>query len=493
MKIGKRLAVVLLLTVIPLIAAHEYWSVQWTRRNYVGDLKRETRATMHGLAPILADFAQQQQWAQIRSLFDRMSADGAKSALLKADGSVWYGVPDFPRDLIDKAVQGGIHTTAFEFEQTVTNRYWFCRIVPLDSDRTIGYLLVAQDWTDIGESLRQRMLPRIVAVLLVLASMSALIPVLVNRYVSKPLAELSRKVLRFSSGADPAETRSDDELHLLSEEFLRLDQQLTQAQVDLLERHRRELELERRLQRADRLATIGTLASGLAHEIGTPMGIVRTRAELLLEGNPNPEKNRAGLEIIINQIERISGIVRMLLDYARGRELRRAEYDARTIVERVLKLVEAEAKRSGVRIVTELSNGPLTVECDPDQLQQVFVNLAVNAFDAMAPGGGTLTVTTTVEQKGHRSPILRVTFEDTGAGVPPEFQGRLFDPFFTTKPPGKGTGMGLSVSQSIMHDHNGEISFETESSGSRFYVTMPIVCGNAAAKAHTDVHVERST
>jgi signal transduction histidine kinase len=183
----------------------------------------------------------------------------------------------------------------------------------------------------------------------------------------------------------------------------------------------------------------------------------------------------------------------MLLDYARSREPVRAKHDIRTIIEHVLKLVETEAKRRGVRIVVELSNRPLTVECDAEQLQQVFINLAVNAFDAMAPSGGTLSVSTEVEQRDHHMPTVKLTFEDSGSGVPPQFQEHLFDPFFTTKPSGKGTGMGLSVSQAIIHDHNGEISFESESSGTRFYVTIPMTSGNKAPHVKGDARVERST
>src|SRR5581483_4653078 len=198
------------------------------------------------------------------------------------------------------------------------------------------------------------------------------------------------------------------EVQLLSEEFQRLDQRLSKAHADLMERHRYELEFDRRLQRADRLATIGTLASGLAHEIGTPMGVMRSRAELLLENNPGPARMHEGLEIILTQIERISRIVWMLLDYARARESRRAEQDIKTILDHVLKLVESEARRRGVRIIVESDESPLMVECDAEQLQQVFINLTINAFDAMAPTGGTLKVSAASERAQPYDPILKV-------------------------------------------------------------------------------------
>ncbi|MGH7935159.1 MAG: sensor histidine kinase [Candidatus Binataceae bacterium] len=488
MRIGRRLVLVLLLAVAPIVAVYTYWSVEWSRQNYVADLKRETRATMRGLSPVLAGYVQQEQWAQVRKMFHRLSADGTESALLKLDGERLYASPGFPPKLITVALQAGMSPAGLEFEQTAAGRYWFCRIVPLKADKPIGYLLVAQDWTNIGENLRERMLTPIGAALIVVILITALIPTLVSRYVSEPLAELSRKVIRFTD----EDTVGGDELKLLSEEFRRLDQQLSKARADLLERHRYELELDRRLQRADRLATIGTLASGLAHEIGTPMGVIRTRAELLLHGSPAPAKTGEGLEIIVNQIDRISRIVRMLLDYARGHESHRAWYDVRIIIQHVLKLLETEAKRGGVRITAEPGAHPLMVECDADQIQQVFINLVVNAFDAMAPAGGTLRVRTAIEERDHRAPLLKVTFEDTGPGVPPEFRDHVFDPFFSTKAPGKGTGMGLSVSQSIMRDHSGEISFDTGPAGTRFFVTIPMANAGVSTAVREPVsNVER--
>jgi two-component system NtrC family sensor kinase len=216
------------------------------------------------------------------------------------------------------------------------------------------------------------------------------------------------------------------------------------------------------------------------------MGVIRARAEYLLQNEPGGRKLQDGLEIIIRQIDRISRIVRMLLDYARGRESTRAVCDLRGIVQHALSLVETEAARRNIQLIVELGDQPLTVKCDADQLQQVFVNLAVNALDAMAAKGGMLRVL--AESGAAEGRSARITFADTGPGVAEEDRSRVFDPFFTTKEPGKGTGMGLAVSQSIMRDHGGEISFESESDGTRFFVTMPV----APLRSRTEPGVGRS-
>lgn len=487
-KVGTRLTLVLLLTVTPVVAVHTYLTVQRSTRASIADLKRETRATTRALAPALENDLQANQWNQIHDELQRMSVDGTGAALFSRGSSAWYVPPGFPHGLMPTTDDFRLVSAngATEFERNIDGRSWFCRLVPLTiGGKQIGRLLVAQDWTYVREDLRARRLTSIGAAILVVALIAAIIPLAVRRYISNPLSELSRRVTRFS--AEDARPPEGDEVKLLTEEFRRLDRQLTEAGTALNERHRRELDLERRLQHADRLATIGTLASGLAHEIGTPMGVIRARAEYLLRSKPPSPKLQDGLEIIINQIDRITRIVRLLLDYARGKDPIRAPDDVRRIVQHALSLIETEATRRNVQLVPELGQAPLVVECDADQLQQVFVNLAINALDAMNNTGGTLRVIASIEGvDGTRQ--ARVTFADTGSGVAPQDRSRVFNPFFTTKEPGKGTGMGLAVSQSIMRDHGGEISLESDTGGTRFFVTMPLAAnapslpepGNAA-------------
>src|SRR5438132_1328746 len=197
-KIGRRLVLVLLLAMTPVVAVYTYWSAQWSRRNYIADLKRETASTTRALAPVVAGYVEQRQWKQVHEMLQRMSAGGTDGAVLQANGELWYAVSDLPPSLIARAAHAPADADGFDFEQSVADQYWFCRVVPLNSGHTIGHLLVAQDWTNIDDDVRQRMLPPVGAALLVTALVAALIPILVSRYVSRPLAELSRRVLRFS-------------------------------------------------------------------------------------------------------------------------------------------------------------------------------------------------------------------------------------------------------------------------------------------------------
>ena len=469
MRIGTRLTLVLMLCVMPILAAYTYWSIE--RSNvYVNELKQSARVVSSGLAPAVSEEVVAQEWDKIDDAFGKMNANGTRSALLRKDGTLWRSNPDFPPELVDAA---RIQLAQREFEPSASSRNWFCELVPLKGQGgdVIGYLLEVEDWTKVARDNRANLIASLLVALLLLGVVATVIPLSVNRYVSRPLADLSAKVTKFS--ATDSDQAAGSEVDLLSEEFNKLDHQLNRARIDLEDRHRRELELERELLRADRLATIGTLAAGLAHEIGTPMGVIRTRAESLQEDAAMPADSRVVLGIIVRQIDRISRIVRMLLDYARKSESHKASCDLRTIAERALTLLEPEAALRSIRTIARLGDSPLMVNCDADQLEQVFVNMIMNAFDAMNRGGGTLRVTADTEHNSGGSRVM-LAFEDTGVGVAPEDEDRLFTPFFTTKEPGKGTGMGLAVSQSIAREHGGEITFSSSPAGSRFVVAIPM-------------------
>ena len=479
MKIGTRLALVLLTALTPVLAIYTYFNYQLSSRVYIDNLKRETRATTRGLRAAMFNDVQAEEWSQVRSVMDQVRDQGTEVAVFKPDRTLWFALPDFPKRLFpnQQAFSNVDSTGNWETDRETGNRYWFCRLAPLGlwPGARAGYLLVAVNLTDVRAMNRRRLASLIAGALLVLAVAATFITLATRRYVTRPLSELSRRVSQFSSSEDEAErSPGRNEVESLTEEFSRLDAQLSASRERLLREHRRQLELERNLRHSDKLATIGTLASGLAHEIGSPMAVIRGRAEYLLNV-PTGDRLRDGLGIIIAQIDRISGIVQRLLDYARRREPQRVRSDLRPIVMRALSLLETEATRLNVLMHAELGPLPLVLDCDSDQLQQVFVNLGMNALDAMAEqGGGVLRVTANIRRNGSGG-WLSVMFEDTGPGVAEENRGQIFDPFFTTKPPGRGTGMGLAVSQSIVQDHEGEITMEPGGDrGARFFVTLPM-------------------
>jgi len=468
-----------------------YWSVHRSTEGYIHDLARESRSNARSLSAAFDDDIRVEEWDQIDDVLQRIRPDGTEAAVFTNDGKLWHALPGFPDSLkiAPEKVKSARANQPLEFRvDEGPSREWLCHVVPLGppSHPQIGFVLVANDWTDVRGDLKDRLEISAVTGLVTLFAIVALITLAVRRYISRPLAELSRRVISFS--ADEAATRNPvrDEVELLIGEFRKLGEELAKARADLLEKHRSEIELERRLLHSDRLATIGSLAAGLAHEIGTPMGVIRGRAEYVLHARRDEKKISEGLEIIIAQIDRITNIVRMLLDYSRYRESRKLTTDLRPIVQRSIHLIETEATKRGVRVDNRLGNQPLMIDCDPDQLQQVFVNLGINALDAMRATGGILSVAARVEPDNGASRVTLI-FEDTGPGIPEAYRERIFDPFFTTKEPGQGTGMGLAVCQTIVQSHDGKIAFESSSTGTRFLVSFPLSQRTAAGNVESTV------
>lgn len=223
------------------------------------------------------------------------------------------------------------------------------------------------------------------------------------------------------------------------------------------------------LGQSEKLASIGRLAAGVAHEVNNPLTGVLTFAHLLRDKHAADEQDRSDLELIIRETTRVRDIVRGLLDFARESLSRRQPLDINTSVRQMLTLLRSQKEFKGVRIVEELAEPLPKVNGDQNQLQQVLLNLALNACEAM-PGGGTLAIRTKV-----REGEVVVEVADSGSGIPKEHLDMIFDPFFTTKPVGKGTGLGLSVSYGIVQQHGGTIEVASEEGkGSTFTVALPI-------------------
>ena len=226
------------------------------------------------------------------------------------------------------------------------------------------------------------------------------------------------------------------------------------------------------LVHSEKLASLGVLAGGVAHEINNPLMVILGRTVLMLMDDDQTPALKKNLETIRVETERIAEIVQGLLTFARRSRQERIEtLDVNEVLDRTLMLSEHQLTIGNVRVVKELDPKVQQIHANPGQLQQVFMNLIINAHHAM-PSGGVLTVRTGPVPQ-HR---VFVEIEDTGCGIPGEGLNRIFDPFFTTKEEGKGTGLGLSVSRNIIESHGGLIGVEsTVGVGTLFRVVLPEV------------------
>jgi two-component system NtrC family sensor kinase len=272
-----------------------------------------------------------------------------------------------------------------------------------------------------------------------------------------------------------------EEIEDLARSINRMATKLEAERVELeewgatLERRVRERSDEiRRIQsqlfRSEKLASLGKLAAGVAHEINNPLTGILTNSSLILEDLSTEDPHREDVEIIVRETIRCREIVKRLLDFARQTKPQKKRTDLNALIDTIILLVRNQTSFRNIRIERQLHENLPEILCDSDQIQQVFVNIILNAAEAMT-GGGTLTIQSTLQGDGQSVTIL---FNDTGPGIPEDRRERIFDPFYTTKE--HGTGLGLSISYGIVEQHGGTITVEsTVGKGSTFTIQLPVL------------------
>lgn len=254
--------------------------------------------------------------------------------------------------------------------------------------------------------------------------------------------------------------------------------ELRRTILELRETKKKLEETQMQLIQAEKLAGIGLLAAGVAHELNNPLSGILGFSQLLLEEDKLTTQQREDIQTILTQSQRCKVIIQNLLQFSRRKEPKMEPVDPLTLVRTTLDLVKYEYSTAGVEILQRVPATCPMVFGDPNQLQQVLLNLLTNSKQAMENRGkGKLEIEVTTDED---DVVLRV--RDNGHGIPKEIQGKIFDPFFTTKPVGKGTGLGLSICYGILQHHHGDIQVEsTEGTGTTFTIRLPVYEGALAA------------
>ncbi|MXY48746.1 MAG: HAMP domain-containing protein [Gemmatimonadetes bacterium] len=337
----------------------------------------------------------------------------------------------------------------------------------------IGWKVVIEQPADRAFARSRDMILGISVLMVISAAVASLIGVLVVRKIVRPIYELVRGAQLFARGrlTHTIETPGHGELTTLAREFNQMAREL--------------LEKERRLKQAERLATLSKFATILSHEIRNPLNSMIINLRILKRDmekqNGDLDKPGGHYEKVISEIWRIDSLVENFLNYARPPDLVPFPHDINEVLDEVVATHRGTAQERGVRIDTRYQKGELPVSVDVNQIKQVFLNIMLNAFDAME-AGGTLTISTerapprnrgdlTVEGFGE-SPQVHIKFEDTGRGIDPGRLDRIFEVYYTSK--STGTGLGLPIAQQIVEKHGGVISVEsTPGKGTAFTLTLP--------------------
>ena len=328
-------------------------------------------------------------------------------------------------------------------------------------------------WTEVREQL--------VASTVVAAFATFLAVVLTTWIVSRPLAEVAEQARRIGAGdlSHRLAVQGSDEVSSLVSDLNAMCDQLRDAQTRVDDEGAKRIAALEQLRHADRLRTVGTLASGIAHELGTPLAVIAMRAKMIASGEVPKEDAAQSCTIIAAQADRVTLIVRHLLDFARRRTPKRARAELRGLSERAATLLAGLAKKSNVNVVVETEGEPVHADVDAAQIEQAITNLVINAVHAMPKGGQVTVATRNTRAAPPSEPDLErdcavIEIRDEGEGISEEHLTRIFEPFFTTKGVGEGTGLGLSVTHGIIEDHEGWMTASSEAGkGSVFTLYLP--------------------
>lgn len=381
-----------------------------------------------------------------------------------ADGSRAIGTR-VSEEVYKQVVQKGKPWIARAF---VVNDWYITAYEPIRNinNRIIGILYVGmleQEFVD----MRRQTLWTFLIVTFIGVAIALIISYFLGNNVLRPIRHLVFASNRLAKGdlSHRVAIKSGDVIGELGKTFNYMADSIKERDEKLKE------QTKNQIMKSEKLAMIGRLAAGVAHEINNPLGGILVYSHLLLEDTAGSDPKRANLEKIIRETTRCKDIVRSLLDFARPGEPKIELSSLNETIEGVLSLVEKQVLFHNITIEKDLARDLPRIAFDKSQLQQVFMNIVLNAAEAM-DGKGKLTIRTQISVDGSYG---EAKFTDTGHGIPKENFENLFEPFFTTKKPGEGTGLGLSISYGIVKKHSGKIEVESEvGKGTTFTIKLPI-------------------
>jgi two-component system NtrC family sensor kinase len=479
LSLGTRLLLPLLPTVALIMVVYALWALDEREDTLAVETRQETQAYATALALAFEYALRDVKHEKVQEILNQVSQAPTVYGVIVYDST---GVPTFasnplrtpgtPAEPILRQVLTSGQPAIYERQIEDQRVHSVLRAIRGPGGRVTGALEVAQPVAFVEQEkagVRQRFLWN---TLTLLTGLTLVMLWLVRRVVTKPMEALVTAAHAIGRGdlAYRFTDRTDGrELQDLAREFNAMAENLERARAAADRDAEERVELERRLSESEKLAAVGNLAAGLAHEIAAPLNVISGRAELVLRRTEEAPARERHLRIIIQQIGRITTIVRNLLDFARRREPHLQQVDLADAIDGVAEFLDSELERAGVTLVRPDERG-LRVCADPDLLHQVLVNLILNAVQAMEHSGTDRRICL---RAGSDAGGAWIELEDSGPGIAPEVLARLFEPFYTTKP--RGTGLGLGVARTIVEQHGGQLTAGNAlRGGAVFRFTLPL-------------------
>jgi two-component system, NtrC family, sensor kinase len=494
LRLGTKLTLYLSLIIILVLSGYGYLDILSRRDVLVRKMKAEVRSTGRTLRVSLEKISVPEEMEYIQGLINAVCEYERTFGVIVyyqernvifCSNSLKEGTQPYV-DLIKRSIREDRPEEAFGAYKKVPI---FSYVFPLKDRRgkNIGGVSILQYTSFMEEDIQRAKWSIFITILVLIGGTVALILAATRMWLTHPISKLMDGIDHLAKGDlnYQIHLKGRDELSQLALAFNRMAVDLKKAQEQIIREADTKLELERNLRQSEKLATVGQLASELAHEIGTPLNIIYGRAEWIKRRLEDREGIQKNLDIIAQQSERITKIIQQLLGFVRKKKPEQTTLNVCTIVETTLDLLDHQIQKQGVRVVKDLKKNLPHVIGDPDQLQQVFLNLILNAIQSMVDGG-TLRLSASSKriskgelEEGGRQ-YMEICVEDTGVGMEREVIQNIFNPFFTTK--GTGTGLGLMVTQGIIQDHEGWINVESEvGKGSVFKIYLPCLEGEVKA------------
>ncbi len=469
MRLTLRLTAFLMLISLGAFGALGWYLVRSERGDLREAAQAETALLGRSLQVAIENALRDRQVDDIQETIDKLQRvePGMLLALVDVAGSL---APE-RLALVDRL--GDSPQALIEFEPAgFPGQIVFLQRLLADDGRSLGVLLLARPLVRLEADLHTTERNIALSVGLVVLTIGALAALGGTLFIGRPLSRLMEWMRRIRTAGSLLEAEPEAPTFMLPrDEMLALESDFAAMVTTVREAQRRQSELERGLRQIDKLAAVGQLAAGLAHEIGSPLQILCGRARVLVEQNPHQPEVQRQAGILVTQGERISRIVARLLSFARVRGPLMERHDVVPLVRSVVELLEYQARLVSVALSLE-APASLFAVCDRDLLQQVALNLLTNALRANKHGG-VVRVELRDDQGGVRLDVV-----DTGPGVELELKEKLFEQFFTTAAEGEGTGLGLAIVKSIVTEHGGTIDVTNEQPhGARFTVTLPLLKG----------------